>query len=190
MLTRQLRISILALAALSVLSGLLYPLAVTAMAQLCFRHKANGSILLCGGRAAGSELVGQSFDEPRYFWGRLSATQPPFNAASSAGSNYGPLNPALLRTTQARIDALRKADPGNGGPIPADLVTSSASGIDPHISPAAAYYQARRVARLRGIPEQDMQRLIARYTQGHFLGIFGEPRVNVLKLNIALAAGR
>jgi len=186
MFIRQLKTSILALAVLSGLTGLIYPLAVTAVAQLGLARQANGSFLLQDGKPVGSQLIGQPFDDPKFFWGRLSATDAPYNASNSSGSNLGPLNPALLKAVQARIQALRTADPRNADPIPVDLVTASASGLDPHISPAAAYYQARRVAALRGILEPDMRRLIERHTQGRWLGILGEPRVDVLELNLDL----
>ncbi|MCX5795621.1 MAG: potassium-transporting ATPase subunit KdpC [Elusimicrobia bacterium] len=186
MFIRQLKTAILALAVLSALTGLIYPLAVTAVAQLCLARQANGSFLLREGKPAGSQLIGQPFDDPKFFWGRLSATDVPYNASNSSGSNLGPLNPALLKAVQARIQALKDADRGNTDPIPVDLVTASASGLDPHISPAAAYYQARRVAGHRGIPEEDIRLLIERHTQGRWLGILGEPAVNVLELNLEL----
>jgi K+-transporting ATPase ATPase C chain len=186
MFIRQLKTSILALAVFSVLTGLIYPLAIHAVAQLCLAYKANGSLILRDGKAIGSELIGQPFDDPKYFWGRLSATDTPYNASNSSGSNLGPLNPALIKAAQARIDALKKADPDNAKRIPVDLVTSSASGLDPHISPAAAYYQAARVATARGVPEDDIRNLIHSKTQGRYLGILGEHRVNVLELNLAL----
>jgi K+-transporting ATPase ATPase C chain len=170
-----------------------YPLVVTGIAQWIFPRQANGSLILVDGRAVGSELVGQSFDEGGYFWGRLSATSPlPYNAfdnaslTASTGSNFGPLNPDLFETVQARIEALRKADPGNHATIPVDLVTTSASGLDPHISLAAAYYQVPRVARMRGLGEEQVRLLVERLTEGRQLGLFGEPRVNVLLLNLAL----
>jgi len=186
MFIRQLKTAILALTVLSGLTGLIYPLAVTAVAQLCLRHQANGSLLLGDGEAVGSRLIGQPFNDPKFFWGRLSATDAPYNASNSSGSNLGPSNPALLKAAQARIQALKAADPHNADPIPVDLVTASASGLDPHISPAAAYYQVRRVASLRGIPEENVRRLVERHTQGRWLGILGEPRVDVLELNIDL----
>jgi K+-transporting ATPase ATPase C chain len=156
-------------------------------------HQANGSIIMVNGKPVGSELIGQQFSDPKYFWGRLSATGDyPYNAfnaqtlTGSSGSNYGPMNPALIRAAQARIDALKSADPGNTTPIPVDLVTASGSGLDPNISVAAALYQTPRVARLRGLPLEQVQALVARYTQGRQLGFLGEPRVNVLELNLAL----
>jgi K+-transporting ATPase ATPase C chain len=176
----------------TVLTGILYPLAVTAVAQLAFAHQANGSLIEVDGRVVGSELLGQAFDAPGYFWGRLSATAPqPYNAAASSGSNYGPLNDALVEAAQARVDALQAADPGNTAPIPVDLVTASSSGLDPHVSPAAAEYQVARVARARGMGEDAVRQLVAEHTEGRSLGILGEPRVNVLALNLAVdAAGR
>jgi len=186
----QLKTSVLALALFSILTGLAYPLGVTVISQLCMRHRAFGSILTQQGKAVGSELIGQTFDDPRYFWGRLSVTTPSYNGAASSGSNYGPLNPALRKAAQERIRALRTADPENSGPIPVDLVTSSASGLDPHISPAAAYYQVHRVARLRRMPETVVRGLVSQFTEGRYLGVIGEPRVNVLKLNLALEGRR
>jgi K+-transporting ATPase ATPase C chain len=182
----QLKTSVLALALFTILTGLAYPLGVTVIAQLCMRHRAVGSILTQQGKAVGSELIGQPFDDPRYFWGRLSATAPSYNGAASSGSNYGPFNPALRMSAQERIRALRTADPKNSDPIPIDLVTSSASGLDPHISPAAAYYQVQRVARLRNKPETVVRNLVSRFAEGRCLGILGEPRVNVRELNLAL----
>jgi K+-transporting ATPase ATPase C chain len=174
---------------LTVLTGLLYPLLVTGLAQLLFAPQATGSIIMRDGHAVGSRLIGQSFSDPRYFWGRPSATTPqPYNGTASTGSNQGPLNPALLDAVKARIAALRAADPGNEAPVPVDLVTASGSGLDPEISVAAANYQAARVARARGLSAQRLQGLIARYTQGRLLGVLGEPRVNVLELNLALDA--
>lgn len=172
----------------TILTGLAYPLLVTGIAQTGFPAQANGSLIISqNGRIVGSNLIGQAFDDPRYFWGRLSATGGSSNnAAASGGSNYSVLNIELLKQAQTRIDMLRAADPGNIDPIPVDLVTSSASGLDPHISPAAAYYQAERVARARGLTEAQVRNLIAQYTEKPVLGIFGEPRVNVLLLNLAL----
>jgi K+-transporting ATPase ATPase B chain len=178
-------------AGLTLLTGALYPLAVTAIAQLAFPRQANGSLVHRDGRIVGSELIGQPFADPAHFWGRLSATAPvPYNAASSSGSNLGPTNPALADAARARIDALRAADPDNSAPIPADLVSASSSGLDPHLSPAAAYYQAGRVAQARHLDQADVRRLIAAHVEGRWLGVFGEPRVNVLVLNLALDALR
>ena len=172
---------------LSLVTGLLYPLAVTGVAQTVFPHQANGSLIQRGGTAVGSQLIGQSFTEPGHFWGRPSATAPmPYNAAASGGSNLGPTHPALAQVVQARIAALRAADPGNLQPVPVDLVTASASGLDPHISPAAAAYQAPRVARARGLPLTQVQALVQQHTESPWLGWLGEPRVNVLALNLAL----
>ena len=186
MFMRQLKISLRALLVLSALLGLVYPLAITGVAQLCIREKANGSLILRDGKPVGSRLIGQGFDDPRYFWGRPSAASPAYNGASSAGSNLGPLNPDLFKAVQGRVAALKNADPGNTSLVPVDLVTASGSGLDPHISPAAAYYQAARVARLRGLPEERVRELILGHTQGRFLGVLGEPVVNVLELNLEL----
>ena len=172
---------------LSVVTGLLYPGVVTGVAQLAFPTAARGSLILKDSKLVGSELIGQNFTEPRYFWGRPSATSPhPYNAASSSGSNQGPLNPALADAVKGRVEALLAADPGNVLPVPIDLVTASASGLDPHISPAAAAYQAERVARVRKLDAPRLRQIIAQHTEGRDLGVFGEPRVNVLKLNLAL----
>ncbi|MFN8595722.1 MAG: potassium-transporting ATPase subunit KdpC [Anaerolineae bacterium] len=191
----QLRPALVSLALLTLLTGLIYPLLVTGIAQLIFPRQANGSLIVQNGQLVGSALIGQAFDDPKYFWGRLSATGTyPYNAfnaenlTASSGSNYGPLNPALLTMVQARIDALKKADPTNTKPIPVDLVTASGSGLDPHISPAAAAYQLDRVARARGLDPAVVQQLIDQHTQGRDLGLLGEPRVNVLELNLALDA--
>jgi K+-transporting ATPase ATPase C chain len=192
-LTAQLRPAIVSLLVLTVITGVLYPLVVTGIAQAAFPYQANGSLIVTGGQVRGSALIGQPFDDPKYFWGRLSATGVyPYNAfnadalAGSSGSNYGPLNPALADAVKARIDALRAADPQASGPYPVDLVTASASGLDPQISPAAAAFQVRRVAAARSLSEDQVRQLVAQYTEGRDLGILGEPRVNVLKLNLAL----
>jgi len=172
---------------LSVITGLVYPLVVTGVGRVAFAREASGSLIYKDGKAVGSSLIGQNFDEPKYFWGRLSATAPmPDNGLASGGSNYGPLNPALADAVKARIAALREADPTAVLPVPADLVTASASGLDPEISPAAAAYQITRVAKARGLTPEAVQALVAQNTQGRQWGIFGEPRVNVLKLNLAL----
>ena len=172
---------------LSVLTGIVYPLMVTALGQLLFADAANGSIVTIDGKAVGSAMIGQQFASPGYFWGRPSATGPyAYNGAVSGGSNLGPLNPALTEEVKARIEALRAADPGNTQPVPIDLVTASASGLDPEISLAAAHFQASRVARLREMSPAQLDQLIERLAQRPWLGIFGEPRVNVLRLNLAL----
>ncbi|PMS15369.1 potassium-transporting ATPase subunit C [Trinickia dabaoshanensis] len=174
-------------AALTVVTGIVYPVVVTAIGQAVFPHQANGSLIEKDGKAVGSELIGQQFDAPGYFWGRLSATSPnPYNAQSSGGSNLGPTNPALADEVKGRLSALHDADPSNTLPVPVDLVTSSASGLDPEISPAAAEYQAARVAKARGLAASQVEALIARNTSGRQLGVLGEARVNVLKLNLAL----
>ena len=183
----QIRPALMALLIFTVLTGLLYPLVVTGIAQLAFPHQANGSLIVVNGKTVGSSLIGQQFTDPKYFWGRLSATGPyPYNASSSSGSNLGPTNPALLDEAKARIAALKAADPTNTQLIPVDLVTSSGSGLDPDISVAAALYQLPRVARLRGLSESALHTLVDKYTQGRTLGFLGEPRVNVLQLNLAL----
>jgi potassium-transporting ATPase KdpC subunit len=175
------------LACLTMLTGVIYPTALTGIAQLFFPSQADGSLIEQDGQVVGSELIGQPFDDPKYFWGRLSATAPfPYNAAASSGSNLGPLNPALEEAVQARIDALQAPDPGNAIPIPVDLVTASGSGLDPHISIAAALYQLPRVARERGLSVDQVRLLVDENTEGRLLGLLGEPRVNVLQLNLAL----
>lgn len=185
----QLRPALVLFLALSVLTGLVYPLAVTGIAQLAFPASANGSLIRQGDKVVGSELIGQAFSDPKHFWSRPSATSPmAYNAANSAGSNQGPLNPALADAVKARIAALRAADPGNDKPVPVDLVTASASGLDPHISRAAADYQAARVARARGISEAQVRALVEQHTEQPLLGFIGEPRVHVLRLNLALDA--
>jgi K+-transporting ATPase ATPase C chain len=184
----RLRAALVLLAALTVLTGVAYPLLVTGVAQAAFPRQANGSLIEREGKAIGSSLLGQPFDDPKYFWSRLSGTTPAYNAQASTGTNLGPTNPALTDAAKARIEALRAADPGNADPIPVDLVTASGSGLDPHISPAAALYQAPRVARARGLDVDRVRTLIAQHTDGPQLGIFGEPGVNVLALNLALDA--
>lgn len=186
-----LRPALVLFVALSLLTGLLYPLAVTGVAQAAFPDQARGSLLRRDGQVVGSMLIGQPFAEPGHFWSRPSATGPmAYNAANSAGSNQGPSNPALHDAVQARIAALRAADPGNSAPVPVDLVTASASGLDPHISRAAADYQVARVARARGLAPAAVQALVERHTELAWLGWLGEPRVNVLALNLALDAAR
>lgn len=183
----QLRPALTMLLLLTVLTGLLYPLAVTGLAQLFFPDQANGSLIGQDGKVVGSKLIGQYFEKPEYFWGRPSATTPfPYNAAASGGSNLGPTNPVLLEAVKARVAALRALDPGNDLTIPVDLVTASGSGLDPHISPAAALYQAKRVARARGLDENSVLTLVSKHTEGRQFGLLGEPRVNVLDLNLAL----
>jgi len=183
----QIRPALMLLLIFTVLTGLLYPLVVTGIAQLVFPSQANGSLISSNGQTVGSSLIGQQFDDPKYFWGRISATGPyPYNAAASSGSNLGPTNPALLDEVKARIAALKAADPTNTQPIPVDLVTSSGSGLDPNISIAAALYQLPRVAKARGLSEAALRTLVDKYTQGRQLGFLGEPRVNVLELNLAL----
>jgi len=190
---KQLKPAIILLAIFTLITGVIYPLVVTGIAQVLFPSQANGSLIVRNGKAVGSTLIGQNFDAPKYFWGRLSDTGDfsynAFNAATltgSSGSNYGPMNPALLKAVQARIDALKAADPGNTSPIPVDLVTASGSGLDPDISVAAALYQVSRVAKTRGMSEQVVHDLVNQYTSGRQLGILGEPTVNVLLLNLAL----
>jgi K+-transporting ATPase ATPase C chain len=172
---------------LTTVTGVIYPLVVTVISQLLFPHQANGSLVMKDGKPVGSELIGQPFDDPKYFWGRPSATSPfPYNAAASTGSNLGPTNPDLLKAVADRVATLRKADPENKAAVPVDLVTASGSGLDPHITTAAALYQMSRVAKARGAPEDRLRVLITDHTEGRTFGILGEPAVNVLKLNLAL----
>lgn len=174
---------------LSAVTGLLYPGVITGISRAAFPHEAAGSLIVKDGKVIGSELIGQPFSDPKYFWGRLSATAPmPYNAAASGGSNLGPSNPALTDAARARIDALREADPDNKAAVPVDLVTASGSGLDPQISPAAAQYQAARVARLRGLPLERVEALVAANTEKPLLAVMGDPVVNVLQLNLALDA--
>lgn len=189
----QLRPALFMLLIFTVITGVIYPLVVTGIAQVAFPHQANGSLIVIDGKVYGSELIGQQFDEPKYFWGRPSATgTSPYNAfnaenlTGSSGSNYGPLNPALMEMVQARIDALKAADPGNTAPIPVDLVTASGSGLDPHISVAAALYQVHRVAQARDLSDEAIRTIVNQYVEGRQFGLFGEPRVNILKLNLGL----
>ncbi len=187
----QLRPALTLFVALSIITGLAYPLAVTGIAQLAFPDAANGSLIVRDGRVVGSELIGQPFSDPKHFWSRPSATSPlPYNAANSAGANQGPSHPALADAVKTRIAALRAADPDNALPVPVDLVTASASGLDPHISRAAADHQLARVARARGLPVERLRALVDRHTERPLLGFIGEPRVHVLRLNLALDALR
>jgi K+-transporting ATPase ATPase C chain len=187
MFRNHIRPAIFSLLILTIIAGMLYPLLITWIAQLFFPEQANGSMIYRSGKPAGSALIGQPFDDPKYLWGRMSATSPqPYNSASSSGSNIGPSSPLLIDNLKARIASLRSADPDNKLPIPVDLVTSSASGLDPHVSPAGAYYQVSRIAKNRGIPENSVKNIIQRNTTGRFLGLLGEPVVNVLKVNIDL----
>jgi potassium-transporting ATPase KdpC subunit len=189
MLSATVRPALVLFLLLTVLTGFLYPLVITGLAQLLFPRQAAGSIVMRDGQAIGSRLIGQSFGDPKYFWSRPSATTPqPYNGTGSTGSNFGPLNPALTDAVKQRIAALRSADPGNTSPVPIDLVTASGSGLDPEISVAGALYQADRVARIRGLPPERVRALIAAHTEGRLLGVLGEPRVNVLELNLALDA--
>ncbi len=182
-----LRPAVAVFAALSVITGLAFPFLTTGIATAVFPHQAAGSLVERDGKVVGSEWIGQSFTSPRYFWGRPSATAPmPYNAAASGGSNLGPRNPALAQAIQARIAALKAADPDNAAPVPVDLVTASGSGLDPHISPAAAAYQAGRVARARNLPRAEVETLVQAHTDRPLLGVLGEPVVNVLMLNLAL----
>jgi len=181
------RVALRLLFVLTVLTGAIYPLLLTGLAQVVFPGRANGTLIQQDGKAIGSQVIGQPFDDPRYFWGRPSATSPfPYNAAASAGSNLGPASAALHERIRQRVETLRASDPGNTSPLPVDLVTASASGLDPHISVAAARYQVPRIARLRQIPEDTLLELVAQHTAGRALGFLGEPRVNVLALNLAL----
>lgn len=184
---KQFRPALVILALLTILTGVIYPLVVTGVSQIIFPSQAKGSLIVRDGKTLGSELIGQSFNDPKYFWGRLSATSGiPYNASSSSGSNYGPLNPALMQATQARIDALKAADPSKSAPIPVDLVTASGSGLDPDVSVAAALYQIHRVAQARSLSNEALRTLVMSHVQGRQFFIFGEPHVNVLLLNLAL----
>jgi K+-transporting ATPase ATPase C chain len=183
----ELRRAFTMLAMLTLITGIAYPLLVTGISQAAFHGKANGSLIERDGKAVGSTLIGQPFSDPKHFWSRASATSPyPYNASASSGSNQGPLNPALADAVTGRIKALRDADPGNTAPVPIDLVTASASGLDPHISPAAAEYQVERVAKARNLDSRKVRELVAQFTEGRQLGFLGEARVNVLELNLAL----
>jgi K+-transporting ATPase ATPase C chain len=191
MFKEQIKPAILCLIVLTIITGVLYPFFVTGIAQVFFHDKANGSLIYRNNKPMGSTLIGQQFDDPKYFWGRISATSPvPFHAQASSGSNLGPSNPALLDAVKARIKALKDLDHDNNNPIPVDLVTSSASGLDPHISLAAAYYQVPRVARSRGLSQDAVKNIVKRHTAGRLLGVIGEPVVNVLETNLALDEDR
>lgn len=186
-MTAHVRPALVSLLLLTLITGVAYPLLVTAIAQVVFPYQANGSLIVHDGRVMGSALIGQPFDDPRYFWGRPSGTSPfAYNTGASSGSNLGPTNPAQIAAVQGRVDALHAVDPGNTAPVPVDLVTASGSGLDPDISPAAALYQVPRVARVRGLSPETVRLLVERHTEGRWLGFLGEPRVNVLALNQAL----
>jgi len=186
-MTAHLRPALMCLIIFTVITGVVYPLVVTGIAQVLFPVQANGSLIVRDGKVLGSTLIGQPFDDPKYFWGRPSATSPfGYNAGASSGSNLSPTNPDLVKAVQGRVEALRAADPGNTAPVPVDLVTASGSGLDPHISPAAALYQVSRVARERKFSRETVLTLDERHTEGRFWGLLGEPRVNVLALNLAL----
>ena len=186
---KEIRPAVVSFLLLTLLTGIAYPMLVTGISQATMPDKANGSLIMKDGKPVGSSLIGQSFSDAKYFWSRPSATSPmPNNASSSGGSNLGPTNPALMDAVKGRVQALRDADPGNMQPVPVDLVTTSASGLDPHISPAAAEYQIARVARLRTLKPDAVRKLVAEHTEGRQFGILGEPRVNVLELNLALDA--
>jgi K+-transporting ATPase ATPase C chain len=186
---KEFRPAVISFLLLTLLTGFAYPALVTGISQVLMPSKANGSMIVKEGKAVGSVLIGQNFSDPKYFWGRLSATGPmPYNASASSGSNLGPTNPALMDAVKGRVQALRDADPGNLQPVPVDLVTASASGLDPHISPAAAEYQLARVARLRNINPDVLHKLVVEHTEGRQFGFLGEARVNVLELNLALDA--
>ena len=187
----HIRPALVATVVFTVITGAMYPLLVTGLAQLLFPHQANGSLIDIGGKPSGSELIGQPFSDAKYFWSRASATSPyPYNAQASSGSNQGPLNPALNEAVAARVKALADAEPGNKQPVPVDLVTASGSGLDPHISPAAAERQLGRVANARGMAPERVRALVAEHTQARQFGVLGEPRVNVLRLNLALDQAR
>jgi K+-transporting ATPase ATPase C chain len=186
-MNNQLRPAIVVFSSMTVLTGALYPLVVTGIGGAAFPHQARGSLVSSNGKLIGSELIGQHVADPHYFWSRPSATSPmPYNASASSGSNQGPLNPAFIDAVKGRVEALRAADPGNSAPVPVDLVTASASGLDPDISLAAANYQVNRVARSRNLSADRVGALVSSQAEGRALGVFGEPRVNVLKLNLAL----
>src|SRR5882724_2478820 len=183
----QVRSAVMVLVLLTLVTGVAYPLLVTGIAQAVFPFQAQGSLVVKDGKVIGSALIGQPFDDPKYFWSRPSATSPFADiAGASSGSNLSPTNPDLIKAVQGRVDALRAADPGDTSPVPVDLVTASGSGLDPHISPAAALYQVTRVARVRKLDPAAVRQLVERHMEGRSLGFLGEPRVNVLALNLAL----
>lgn len=185
----HLRPCLVLFALLTLLTGVVYPALITVIAQVVFHDQANGSVIMLNGKAVGSDLIGQKFDDPGYFWGRPSATGPTgYNAAASSGSNLGPTNPALLDAIKSRVEAIRAAHPDQTKPVPVDLVTASGSGLDPHISPAASEFQVARVANVRGLSEDKVRELVASNTEGRSFGVLGEPRVNVLRLNLSLDA--
>jgi len=187
MFNKQIKPALLILATFTVIAGVLYPLVITAIGQIVFPRRADGSIVFRNGKPVGSSLIGQEFSDPKYFWGRLSATSPTgYNPLPSSGSNFGPLNPALREQVEKRVKRLQSADPQNKSLIPVDLVTASASGLDPHVSVAGALYQVPRVARVRGVSQEQIIALVKEYTTGRLVGVFGEPVVDVLQLNIAL----
>lgn len=186
MIREQIRPTLLSFVILTVITGVLYPLAVTGISNIFFKKQAEGSLMIRNGKTVGSELIGQQFDDPKYLWGRPSATGPAYNASSSSGSNYGPMNGDYLKAVADRVKVLKDANPSNQALVPVDLVTASGSGLDPHLSPAGAYYQVSRIARLRGIPETEVKTIIRKNTEGRFLGLLGEPAVNVLKANLDL----
>jgi potassium-transporting ATPase KdpC subunit len=189
MFREHIKPAILVFIILTIITGIVYPFFVTGIAQLFFHKQANGSLIYQNGKPIGSSLIGQFYDNPKYFWGRISATSPvPFNSASSSGSNLGPSNPALIDAVKARIKALKAVDPDNKNPIPIDLVTSSASGLDPHISLASAYYQIPRIMRMRGLSQDTVESIVRKHTTERLLGIIGEPVVNVLEVNLELDA--
>ena len=189
MTSSQFRPAIVMLGIMTLVTGILYPLAITGVAQVAFPGRANGSLIERGGTPVASRLIGQGFTDPQYFWSRPSATGPaPYNAAASSGSNLGPLNPALIEAVKGRVEALRAAHPDQHGPVPVDLVTASGSGLDPHVSVAGILYQVERVALARKLPVERVRALVAEHSEGRFLGVFGEPIVNVVELNLALDA--
>jgi K+-transporting ATPase ATPase C chain len=187
MLPQVVRPAVIFMVVMTVLTGVLYPLVITGIAQVVFPHQANGSLIEEGDKVVGSKLIGQPFDDPKYFWSRPSATGPmPYNAAASSGSNLGPIEPNLTGAFKSRAEALRQADPGNEKPIPVDLITASSSGLDPHISPAAAEYQVSRIAKARGLQEDAVRGLVTKHTEARAFGLLGEDRVNVVTLNLDL----